>query len=231
MNGLGVNLLLWVLLIAAFVVTLIASGAMNSTIAKYRQIGASSGLTGAQTAQQILSSAGIGNEAVLPISGSLTDHYDPSQKTVSLAEESYQQTSIAAVAIAAHECGHAVQDAQNYAPLRMRTAIVPAANLGSALSWPLILIGLFFSLPVLATAGIVLFSLVVLFQLVTLPVEFDASRRGLQMLRSNGIVTQEELGGARKVLTAAAMTYVAALASSVLQLIRIIILANGNRRD
>lgn len=161
----------------------------------------------------------------------LTDHYDPRTKTVNLSQDIYGQTSLAAVGVAAHECGHAIQHATNYAPLEMRSAIVPAANIGSSLSWPLFLIGLFAGIRPLVTAGIVLFSLAVLFQLVTLPVEVNASARALKMLQSTGILGADETKGARKVLTAAAMTYVAALAASILQLLRLVILAGGRRDD
>ncbi len=157
--------------------------------------------------------------------------YDPRTKTVSLSEDIYGQTSLAAVGVAAHECGHAIQHAIGYAPLEFRSAIVPVANFGSTLSWPLFLIGLFSGIRPLVTAGIVLFSLAVLFQLVTLPVEINASSRALKMLQSTGILGTDETRGARKVLTAAAMTYVAALAASILQLLRLLILAGGRRRD
>ena len=175
--------------------------------------------------------AGITDVQVRAISGSLTDHYDPRNKTVNLSQDIYGQTSLAAVGVAAHECGHAIQHAVNYGPLEVRSALVPAANLGSNLSWPLFLIGLIAGIRPLTTAGIVLFSLAVLFQLVTLPVEFNASSRALKMLQSTGILGMDETKGARKVLTAAAMTYVAALAASILQLLRLLILAGGRRRD
>lgn len=168
---------------------------------------------------------------MVPIRGSLTDHYDPRTKTVSLSEDIYGRNSLAAVGVAAHECGHAIQDAINYAPLNIRSAIVPAANIGSQLSWPLFIAGLIFSIDPLVTLGIVLFSLAVLFQLVTLPVEINASSRALKMLESTGILGADEKKGARKVLTAAALTYVAALAASILQLLRLIILAGGRDRD
>lgn len=161
----------------------------------------------------------------------LTDHYDPRTKTVSLSQDVYGQTSVASVCVAAHECGHAIQHAVNYAPLNIRSAIVPVANLGSSLSWPIFLAGLIFSMRSLLMLGIVLFSLAVLFQLVTLPVEFNASSRALRLLESTGILSTEENLGARRVLTAAALTYVAALASSILQLLRLIILAGGRDRD
>ena len=204
---------------------------MKSTFSHYQKIRSRSGLTGAQAAQRILNAAGIYDVTIVPIAGSLTDHYDPRNKTVSLSQDVYGRTSVAAVCVAAHECGHAIQHNVNYAPLNMRSAIVPIANIGSSLSWPIFLLGLIMSIPALTTAGIVLFSLAVLFQLVTLPVEFNASSRALKMLESTGILGTDENAGARKVLTAAALTYVAALASSVLQLLRLVILAGGRRRD
>lgn len=221
----------YLLLIIGMLLSLAASARMKSTFATYKKIRSASGLTGAETAQRVLRAAGITDVQVVPISGSLTDHYDPRTKKVCLSEDVYNRTSLAAVGVAAHECGHAVQHAVNYAPLNLRSAIVPVANIGSTLSWPLFLAGLIFSIRPLLTVGIVLFSLAVLFQLITLPVEFNASSRALQMLGSTGILGVEENAGARKVLTAAALTYVAALAASILQLLRLIILAGGRNRD
>ena len=213
----------YLLLIIGMLLSLAASAKLKSTFARYKRVRSASGLTGEEAARRILYSAGITDVQVRPVAGSLTDHYDPRTKTVNLSQDIYGQTSLAAVGVAAHECGHAIQHATNYAPLEMRSAIVPAANIGSSLSWPLFLIGLF--------AGIVLFSLAVLFQLVTLPVEVNASARALKMLQSTGILGADETKGARKVLTAAAMTYVAALAASILQLLRLVILAGGRRDD
>ena len=227
--GLGLDWT-YLLLIIGMVLSLIASAKMKSTFAKYKQIRSASGLTGAQTAERILRAAGIYDVRVVPIAGSLTDHYDPRSKQLALSQDVYDRTSIAAVGVAAHECGHAIQHAQNYAPLNLRSAIVPAANIGANLAWPIFVAGLIFSLRPLLLAGIILFSLAVLFQLVTLPVELDASSRALKMLGSTGILGTDENKAARKVLTAAAMTYVAALASSILQLLRLLILANGGRR-
>ena len=220
----------YILLIIGMLLSLAASARLKSTFSYYRRIRSASGLTGAETAKRILQAAGITDVHVRAISGSLTDHYDPRTKTVSLSEDIYGQTSLAAVGVA-HECGHAIQHAIGYAPLEFRSAIVPVANFGSTLSWPLFLIGLFSGIRPLVTAGIVLFSLAVLFQLVTLPVEINASSRALKMLQSTGILGTDETRGARKVLTAAAMTYVAALAASILQLLRLLILAGGRRRD
>ena len=168
------------------------------------------------------------------ISGNLTDHYDPRNKTLSLSDSVYDSTSVAAVGVAAHECGHAIQHQKNYAPLTIRGAIVPVANIGSTLAWPLILIGLFISSrsgQALITAGIICFSLAVLFQIVTLPVEFNASRRAVRILGETGILGEQELGYTRKVLGAAALTYVAGAASAILQLLRLILLFGGRRDD
>ena len=220
-----------ILALIGLVLTIIASSRVNATFAKYNKVRCMAGLTGAQAAEKVLHMAGIYDVRIEHVSGSLTDHYDPRDKVLRLSDSTYGSTSVAAVCVAAHECGHAIQHATNYAPLEMRSAIVPAANLGSSLSWPLFLIGLFAGIQPLVTAGIVLFSLAVLFQLVTLPVEVNASSRALKMLQSTGILESDEAKGARSVLTAAAMTYVAALAGSILQLLRLIILAGGRRDD
>ena len=220
----------YVLLIIGMVLALAASGKMKSTFARYQQVRSHSGLTGAQTAQRILNAAGIYDVTIVPISGSLTDHYDPRTKRLALSQDVYGRTSVAAVCVAAHECGHAIQHNINYAPLNIRSAIVPVANIGSSLSWPIFLLGLIFSIPALTTVGIVLFSLAVLFQLVTLPVEFNASSRALKCWKAQDFKPRGKQG-AKKVLTVAALTYVAALASSILQLLRLLILSGGRRRD
>lgn len=191
-------------------------------------------MTGAQAAQRILNAAGIYDVEIRHISGNLTDHYDPRNKTLSLSDSVYGAASVAAVGVAAHECGHAIQHQKNYAPLTIRGAIVPVANIGSTLAWPLILIGLFISSrsgQALITAGIICFSLAVLFQIVTLPVEFNASRRAVRILGETGILGEQELGYTRKVLGAAALTYVAGAASAILQLLRLILLFGGRRDD
>lgn len=221
----------YLLLIIGMVLSLMASAKLKSTFSVYRKVRSASGLTGAEAAQRILRSAGIYDVQVVPIQGSLTDHYDPQKKILGLSQDVYGQTSLAAVGVAAHECGHAIQHSNNYALLNLRSAIVPAANIGANISWPLFLAGLIFSIRPLLTLGILLFSLAVLFQLVTLPVEINASSRALRMLQTTGILSPDENRGARKVLTAAALTYVAALASSILQLLRLIILAGGRDRD
>lgn len=221
----------YILLIIGMLLSLAASTKLKSTFAVYRKIESTSGMTGAEAAQRILRNAGIYDVRVEPIRGELTDHYDPRTKIVRLSEPIYNKTSLAAVGVAAHECGHAIQHATNYAPLNIRSAIVPIANLGSSLSWPLFLIGLVMSFKPLLTAGILLFSAAVLFQLVTLPVEINASGRALKLLNADGILAPQEVRGAKKVLTAAALTYVAALAGSILQLFRLLILAGGRDRD
>lgn len=221
----------YILLIIGMLLSLAASAKLKSTFAIYRRMESASGMTGAQAAQRILRNAGVYDVKIEPISGELTDHYDPRTKTVRLSEPIYNKTSLAAVGVAAHECGHAIQHATNYAPLNIRSAIVPIANLGSTLSWPLFLAGLVMSFRPLLTAGILLFTAAVLFQLVTLPVEINASGRALKLLNADGILAPQEVRGAKKVLTAAALTYVAALAGSILQLLRLIILAGGRDRD
>lgn len=187
-------------------------------------------MTGAQAAERILHAAGIYDVTVQHISGNLTDHYDPRNKTLSLSDSVYGSASVAAVGVAAHECGHAIQHQQSYAPLTIRSAIVPAANFGSFISWPLIVIGFFITSStgsLLINIGILCFSLTVLFQIVTLPVEFNASNRAVRILGETGILGEEELRGTRKVLGAAALTYVAGAASAILQLVRLLILSGG----
>ena len=219
------------LLIIGMILSMAASARVKSTFSIYSRVRSASGLTGAEAARRILHMAGITDVTVVPISGSLTDHYDPRNKQLALSQDVYDRTSVAAIGVAAHECGHAIQDEQNYVPLNLRSAIVPVANIGSTLSWPLFLAGLILSIRPLLTLGILLFSFAVLFQLVTLPVEFNASARALKMLGSSGMLGTDEVKSAKKVLTAAALTYVAALASSILQLLRLIILAGGRDRD
>ncbi|MDD3795276.1 MAG: zinc metallopeptidase [Lachnospiraceae bacterium] len=221
----------YLLAILGLVLTLIASARVKSTFNQYAKVRSASGLTGAMAAERILHSCGIYNVGIEHISGNLSDHYDPRSKTLRLSDSTYGSNSIAAICVAAHECGHAVQDQVHYGPLVLRSTLVPAANLGSTLSWPIFLAGLFLSMRPLLIGGIVLFLLAVVFQLITLPVEFNASSRALKILDQNHIISEEELKGGRKVLNAAAMTYVAALASSLLQLLRLIILARGRDRD
>ena len=221
----------YLLLVIGMFLSMAASGRVKSTFARYKGVRSASGLTGAMAAQRILRAAGIFDVQIVRVRGSLTDHYDPRTKQLALSDDVFDSSSLAAVGVAAHECGHAIQHATGYGPLQLRSAIVPVANIGANISWPLFVAGLIFSIQPLITAGIVLFSLAVLFQLVTLPVEINASSRALQNLRSLGILGENEINGAKKVLSAAALTYVAALAASILQLLRLLILAGGRRRD
>lgn len=224
----------YILVVIGAVICMIASARVKGTFNKYSQLRSMSGMNGAQLAQRVLQAAGIYDVQVRHVSGSLTDHYDPRTKTVNLSDPVYNATSVAALGVAAHECGHAIQHAKSYAPLSIRSALVPIANFGSMLAWPVILIGLFFntrSSGLIIDIGILLFSAAVLFQLVTLPVEFDASRRALVMLRTQGILADDELRYTRRVLKSAALTYVASAAAAILQLLRIILITNGRRRD
>lgn len=222
------------LVILGAAICLIASARVKSTFNKYNRVSSMSGMTGAQAAERILHSAGIYDVQVRHISGELNDHYDPRNKTLSLSDSTYGSASVAAVGVAAHECGHAIQHQKQYAPLSVRSAIVPLANFGSFAAWPLIVIGLFITSStgaLLINIGILCFSLAVLFQLVTLPVEFNASSRAVRILGETGILGEEELRGTRKVLKAAALTYVAGAASAILQLLRLLILTSGRRDD
>lgn len=221
----------YLLAVLGLLLTMMASARVKSTFNAYSKVRSMSGLTGAMAAEQVLHSCGIYDVSIQRVSGQLTDHYDPRNKVLRLSDSTYSAASVAAVCVAAHECGHAVQDQENYGPLVLRSTLVPLANFGSQLSWPIFFAGLIFSMRPLLTAGIVLFSLAVLFQLVTLPVEFNASSRALKILEERHILTSQELTGGKKVLRAAALTYVAAVASSLLQLLRLIILARGRDRD
>jgi len=221
----------YVLVLIGAVLSIIASARVNSTFSKYARVRSMSGMTGAQTAEAILRSKGIHDVRVEHIRGNLTDHYDPTKKVVRLSDSVYGSTSVAAIGVAAHECGHVMQHHEGYAPLNFRTALVPAANIGSKLGIPIILVGLLLgSNPILVNIGIWVFSLAVLFQIVTLPVEFDASKRALVCIEQYGIVTSDERKKSAKVLKAAAYTYVAAAAASILQLLRLIMLF-GKRDD
>ena len=221
----------YLLAIIGLVLTLIAQAGVKSAFARYSKVISRSGLTGAAAARQVLTAFGIGDVAVEHVSGSLTDHDDPRTKTLRLSDSTFQSQSVAAICVAAHECGHAKQHQDQYAPLVLRSTLVPAANFGSRLAWPVFLAGLFFSIRFLTSAGIILFSLAVLFQLITLPVEFNASSRALKLLENEQIIPSEELQGGKTVLRAAAMTYVAALAASMLQLLRLVLLSGRRGRD
>lgn len=222
----------YVLVLIGVILSMIASARVQSTFSKYSKVRSHTGMTGADAAQRILHMAGIYDVRIEHISGNLTDHYDPSNKVLRLSDSVYGSTSVAAIGVAAHECGHAIQDQKDYMPLKFRGALVPVANFGSQLAWPLILLGLFFSaFDGLITVGIIMFSLAVLFQIVTLPVEFNASKRALVMLESNAILNSDELRNTRKVLSAAALTYVASATAAILQLLRLVILFGGRRSD
>lgn len=222
----------YVLVLIGVILSLAAQAKVRSTFNKYSRVRSISGMTGAEAAQILLNRAGIFDVRIEHISGSLTDHYDPRRKVLRLSDSVYGSNSIAAIGVAAHECGHAIQHQHAYAPLMFRNSLVPIANFGSAIAWPLILIGLLFGgSQTLIDLGIILFSTAVLFQLITLPVEFNASRRAIQKLGESGILYGEELNYSKKVLSAAALTYVAAAATSILQLFRLIILFGGRRRD
>ncbi|MBO5483970.1 MAG: zinc metallopeptidase [Lachnospiraceae bacterium] len=220
----------YVLVIIGAVICMIASANVNRTFNKYSHVGNSRHLTAEQVAQQILREAGLTNIPIERVSGNLTDHYDPRGKVLRLSDSVYGSTSVAAVGVAAHECGHAIQDQVDYVPIRIRNSIVPVVNLGSKLSWPIILLGIVFDMTNLLNIGILLFALTLLFQVVTLPVEFNASGRALKILENRGILYGDEMKGARKVLSAAAMTYVTATVSTILQLLRLVLLF-GRRSD
>ena len=222
----------YMLVVIGVVICMIASARVNSVFSTYSRMRSHSGMTGKEAAERILRKNGIYDVRVIHIPGNLTDHYDPRNKTLGLSDTVYNSSSVAAVGVAAHECGHAVQHSVGYAPLSIRGALVPVANFGSALSWPLIIIGLFMGgqmSSLLIILGILLFSAAVLFQIVTLPVEFNASRRAVRVLETSGMLYPDEIGAVKKVLGAAALTYVASAASMILQLLRLMII--GGRRD
>ena len=222
----------YMLIVISALISLFAQFLVNSRFSKYSRVRSRSGMTGAQAAERILQSQGIYDVAIQRVSGKLTDHYDPRNKTLNLSDAVYASTSVAAVGVAAHECGHAIQHARGYAPLSFRSALVPVANIGSQLSWLFIILGIFFGgSHTLIMIGILMFSAAVLFQLVTLPVEFNASGRALKLLSETGILQKDEVSDTRKVLSAAALTYVAAATTAVLQLLRLLRLFGGNDRD
>lgn len=219
------------LLIPAFIISAIAQARIQSTYKEYAKIPDRSGTTGAQFAAQMLRANGVNSVRIQPVSGTLSDHFDPRTDTVNLSENVYHDHSVASVAIAAHECGHVLQKFTDYTPMKIRSAIVPVVNVCSNMSMPLILLGMIMSsFSFLVNFGAWLFFATVIFQLVTLPVEFNASARALKNIEVSGVLTQEELGGAKKVLSAAAMTYVAATISAFMSFLRLIIIANSNRR-
>lgn len=222
----------YILVIVGMVLCLGASAMVNSTMAKYARVRSESGITGAEAARRILNNEGLYNVQIECLKSGSGDHYDPRTNTVRLSYDNYNNASVTAVGVAAHECGHAIQHAKGYAPLNFRSALVPFANIGSRLGLPIIILGVILSWnQILIQVGIWVFAVAVFFQLVTLPVEFNASSRAVAKIDQYGLLSMEENKGAKKVLTAAAMTYVAAAASSVLQLLRLVLLFGGDRRN
>lgn len=220
-----------ILVVPVIIASLIIQSKLKATYAKYSGVNNVKNLTGAQAAQMVLNYYGIYNVQIESTPGMLSDHYDPTKNVIRLSDGVYNSTSVAAIGVACHEAGHAAQHAQGYTPIKIRNTILPVCNIGSTLSMPLLLIGLVLSFEPLIWIGIGFFSFVSVFQLVTLPVEFNASKRALSVIESNGLLTFEEKRGAAKVLKMAAMTYVAALATSVAQLLRLILRYGGRRRQ
>ncbi|SKC05767.1 hypothetical protein SAMN06296386_11649 [Lachnospiraceae bacterium] len=227
----------YILVLIGLILSMAASAKVKSTFAKYSRVRSSTGMTGAEVASQILRRNNVLDVQVRHIGGSLTDNFNPMNKTVNLSDSTYGSSSVASIGVAAHECGHVLQHAEGYLPLTLRATILPVANIGSRVSIPMIFLGILLGAArggfgqSLITIGIWLFSFAVAFQIVTLPVEFNASRRALAILERDQVLYPEELKMAKEVLTAAALTYVAAAASSALQLLRLVILFGGNRRD
>ena len=219
----------YILVLIGAVISMIASARVNGTFKRYSRVINAAGLTAEHAAELILRGAGIYDVRIEHIRGNLTDHYSPNEKVLRLSDSVMGSRSVAAIGVAAHECGHAIQHNEGYAPLHLRSAAVPIANIGSKLSWPIIIAGIILGFTNLARVGVVLFVFVVLFQLITLPVEFNASSRALKILNQTNILAETELKGARKVLSAAAMTYVAALFAAILQLLRLVMIVNRRR--
>lgn len=220
-----------ILVFPAVLFSLWAQAKVNSTFEKYSRHTTYSRMTGYEAARRILDANGLRYVAIERVQGNLTDHYDPRANVIRLSDGVYSSRSVSAIGVAAHEAGHAVQYAENYFPVKVRSAIIPITQFGSTICWPLILLGLFFGHPNLVNMGLLLFATVALFQLITLPVELNASNRAVDILAVSGSVTEEELYGVQKVLGAAALTYVAALAVSIAQLFRLLLLFGGRNRD
>ncbi|GAA0734698.1 zinc metallopeptidase [Clostridium oceanicum] len=216
------------ILIPSLIIAGLAQAKVSSSFQKYSRVQSYNNYTGAQVARMLLDHKGLQSVPIELIEGKLSDHYDPRTKTLRLSKDVYYSTSIASIGVAAHETGHAMQDLEKYSPLVIRNSIVPVVNFSSSASWILFIMGIFFSMPRLLSIGIILFSAVVLFQVITLPVEFNASKRALIMLKDNRILYENEIIGAKKVLDAAAMTYVAAALTAISQLIRLILISNRN---
>lgn len=226
----GIDSLYIILVLPAILLSLFAQMKVSSTFSKYNKIRNTRQITGADVARRILDRNGLRHIIIEKTPGNLTDHYDPKARILRLSESVFSSTSIAALGVAAHECGHAIQHAQNYVPLKARHAIYPVVRISSALAVPLIIIGFVMATTNMVYAGIILFSAIVLFQLITLPVEFNASRRALAILSEENYLYEDEMKGAKRVLSAAAMTYVASALTSIMQLLRFILLANNRRR-
>ena len=222
----------YILVLIGLVISMWASARVNTTYQKYSRVRSHSGLTGAEAAMRILNGAGIYDVRVEHVRGNLTDHYDPKARVLRLSDSVYGASSVAAIGVAAHECGHAIQDEESYAPLRIRSALVPVANFGTKAAVPIILLGIVFgSSYTLVQIGLLCFALGTLFQIVTLPVEFNASSRAVRILGESHMLMEEELGQTKKVLSAAALTYVAAALDSILSLLRLFLLFGGRDRD
>ena len=219
-----------ILVVPVVILSMVASARVNSSFKKYSQVFSSRNLTGAQAAFEVLRYYGITNVQIERVNGNLTDHYDPRTNVIRLSDSVYNSTSVAAIGVACHEAGHAAQYAENYAPIKIRSLVLPVANLGSRAGIPLAILGFLLNFEILAMAGVIFFSFAVLFQLITLPVEFNASKRALDVISSADILSENEKTGAKKVLTAAAMTYVAALAVSIANLLRILLMFNRRRK-
>lgn len=219
-----------IIMLPVFIFALICQAKVKTNFNRYSQIMNRSGMTGADAAWRLLQLNGITDVKIKRISGTLTDYYDPNKKEICLSEDVFNSRSIAAIGVACHEAGHACQHNEGYFPLNIRSIVIPATRIGSALGVPLCLIGLFINSEPLAYAGLIMYGFVALFQLITLPVEFNASKRALQTIETNGFLTDSEYVGARKVLSAAALTYVAALASALATMLRLLIIVAGGRR-
>ncbi len=230
MSFMGFDPLYFLLVVPCIIISLVAQSKVKSAYKKYSTVRNMRGITGAQAAQNILDFYGIYDVQIKMISGTLTDNYNPKTKIISLSSDVYNGSSVAAVGVACHEAGHAAQHAEAYAPIKLREAIIPVCKIGSTISVPLILLGYFLGFGILVYAGIFLYAGLFIFQLVTLPVEFNASNRALKVIRESNMLYEDEYEGAKKVLSAAAMTYVAAMLTSLANLLRIVIRFSGRRR-
>lgn len=227
----GIDITYIIFVMPALIFAMYAQAKVNSTFNRYRVVRSRRGLTGAETARKILDLNGLGNVAVERVNGNLTDHYDPRSNVVRLSDSTYSSTSVAAIGVAAHEVGHAVQHAEGYAPIKVRNAIVPVVQIASYAAWPLAIFGVILSFEKLAVFGVLLFMATVLFQVITLPVEFNASSRALKTLESTMLLDGDELKASKKVLSAAAMTYVASTVVAIANLLRLLAITGVGRRD